>query len=328
MPKEQTSNKSSASISMDLDNKWSYMKTHGDPGWEEFPTYLDYFVPLVLSILNRLNLKISFFIVGLDASLDLNKEVLGLISQNGHEVANHSFSHEPLFHLYSEKQIRDEILKAETEIVSVTGQKPIGFRGAGFSWSPRLLHVLAENDYLYDATTFPTYLGPIARAYYFANSNLSKQEKRQLEGLYGRFRDGTRSIKPYLWKLPTGGELLELPVSTMPILKIPFHLTYLLYLRRFSFLLAYLYLWTVIRFCRLTRTEPSFLLHPLDIMGADKVPELSYFPAMDMSSSQKIEFFERIIKILSNSFELVPMEVYARARLSHETLRRKKIALN
>jgi hypothetical protein len=63
-------------------------------------------------------------------------------------------------------------------------------------------------------------------------------------------------------------------------------------------------------------------------MGADKVPELSYFPAMDMSSSQKIEFFERIIKILSNSFELVPMEVYARARLSHETLRRKKIALN
>jgi peptidoglycan-N-acetylglucosamine deacetylase len=22
-----------ASLSLDLDNKWSYMKTHGDPGW-------------------------------------------------------------------------------------------------------------------------------------------------------------------------------------------------------------------------------------------------------------------------------------------------------
>ncbi len=57
--KEQTSNASSASISMDLDNKWAYMKTHGDRGWEELPTYLDSFVPLVLSILNGLNLKIT-----------------------------------------------------------------------------------------------------------------------------------------------------------------------------------------------------------------------------------------------------------------------------
>jgi hypothetical protein len=328
MSKEETSNKPSASISMDLDNKWSYMKTHGDPGWEGFPTYLDSFVPLVLSILNRLNLKISFFIVGRDASLDRNKEVLRLITENGHEVANHSFSHEPIFHLYSEKQIRDEILQAETKIVSATGQKPIGFRGPGFSWSPKLLHVLAENEYLYDATTFPTYLGPIARAFYLANSNLPEQEKRMLEGLYGRYRDGTRSIKPYIWELPTGRELLELPVTTMPLFKMPFHLTYLLYLRRFSFLLAYLYLWTAIRFCHLTRTEPSFLLHPLDIMGADKVPELSYFPAMVMRSSQKVQFFERVIEILSKSFELVPIGFYAQSRLSYASLKRKKISLN
>jgi hypothetical protein len=312
---------------MDLDNKWSYMKTHGDPGWEEFPTYLDSFVPSLLHILNRLNLKISFFIVGLDASLDLNKEVLRLITESGHEVANHSYSHEPLFQQYSKKQIREEILKAETTIFSATGQKPIGFRGPGFSWSPTLLNVLAENDYLYDATTFPTYLGPIARAFYFANSNLSEQEKHQLAGLYGRYRDGTRSIKPYLWALPKGRELLELPVTTMPFFKTPFHMTYLLYLRRYSFLLAYLYFWTVIRFCRLTRTEPSFLLHPLDIMGADKVPELRYFPGMALSSSEKVEFFERIIDIMSKNFELVPMGVYARAQLSHEILRRKKIAL-
>ncbi len=26
-----------SSISLDLDNKWSYMKTHGDPGWEYVP---------------------------------------------------------------------------------------------------------------------------------------------------------------------------------------------------------------------------------------------------------------------------------------------------
>ena len=30
-----------ASISLDLDNLWSYLKTQGAPGWESFPSYLD-----------------------------------------------------------------------------------------------------------------------------------------------------------------------------------------------------------------------------------------------------------------------------------------------
>ena len=34
-----------ASLSLDLDNKWSYMKTHGDAGWEALPSYLDACVP-------------------------------------------------------------------------------------------------------------------------------------------------------------------------------------------------------------------------------------------------------------------------------------------
>ena len=34
-----------AIVSLDLDNQWSYMKTHGDAGWESFPSYLDLVVP-------------------------------------------------------------------------------------------------------------------------------------------------------------------------------------------------------------------------------------------------------------------------------------------
>lgn len=30
-----------ASISLDLDNLWSYLKIHGDDGWRSFPSYLD-----------------------------------------------------------------------------------------------------------------------------------------------------------------------------------------------------------------------------------------------------------------------------------------------
>jgi hypothetical protein len=52
-----------ASISLDLDDQWSYMKVHGDEGWEEFPSYLDVFLPLVLDVLDKLDVKITFFIV-------------------------------------------------------------------------------------------------------------------------------------------------------------------------------------------------------------------------------------------------------------------------
>ena len=34
-----------ASISLDLDDLWSYLKTHGDQSWPERPSYLDRFVP-------------------------------------------------------------------------------------------------------------------------------------------------------------------------------------------------------------------------------------------------------------------------------------------
>ncbi|MGZ0174718.1 MAG: hypothetical protein ACKVHE_34900 [Planctomycetales bacterium] len=58
-----------ASLSLDLENKWSYMKTHGDAGWASFPSYLDIVVPRFIDFLNKRDLKITVFIVGQDAAM-------------------------------------------------------------------------------------------------------------------------------------------------------------------------------------------------------------------------------------------------------------------
>ena len=89
------------SLSMDLDNQWSYMKTHGDPSWEDLPSYFDLLMPYAMELLNQNDLKITFFVVGQDAALDKNQEALQLISLNGHEVGSHSFHHEPWLKLYA-----------------------------------------------------------------------------------------------------------------------------------------------------------------------------------------------------------------------------------
>lgn len=299
-----------AGLSLDLDNQWSYMKIHGDPGWEDYPSYLDIFIPHVLKILDELQLKITFFIVGQDAVRDQNAEYIKQIVDNGHEVGNHSFNHESWLHLYPKDQIEQEIVQAEEAIEKVTGEKPIGFRGPGFSWSPDLLNVLYDHQYLYDASTLPTYIGPLARMYYFWKSDLTKKEKKDRKKLFGSFIDGFRSVKPYYWHLGKEMDLLEIPVTTMPVFKIPFHLSYLMYLRGYSEKLMNLYLDTALIMCKLTSTQPSFLLHPLDLIGGEKIPQLAFFPGMDIDSLSKVAIFKKVIIKLSKSFRLESMGVY------------------
>jgi len=297
------------------------MKTHGDPGWESFPSYFDTFIPMVLDVLDALNLKITFFIVGQDAALEKNHDVLKLITERGHEVGNHSFIHEPWLHLYPKDQIKKEILDTEDHIQRVTGQKPLGFRGPGFSWSHHLLEVLIDNDYLYDASTLPTFLGPLARAYYFWKSDLTDEEKEKRKKLYGSFSEGFRPIKPYYLKISEENKILEIPVTTMPVLKTPFHLSYLIYLSRFSKILMVFYLNLALQMCRVTGTRPSFLLHPLDLIGGDKVRELSFFPGMDVDTEHKKSIFKKVINLLTIDFELVNMSSHAKHVIGNGSLK-------
>jgi peptidoglycan-N-acetylglucosamine deacetylase len=300
-----------ASLSLDLDNKWSYMKTHGDAGWEDYPSYLDIVVPRFLEFLKERNLTITVFIVGQDAALEKNHAALKAIADAGHEIGNHSFKHEPWLHLYSEAEIEKEIAIAEQAIEQATGKKPIGFRGPGFSISKTTLQVLARRGYQYEASTFPTFLGPLARAYYFMTSKLTKEEIEQRKALFGAFSEGFRPLKPYQWQLNNVSELIEIPVTTLPIFKVPIHFSYLLYLSVFAPALARFYFDFALKLCRLTGTQPSLLLHPLDFLGGDDVPELAFFPAMNLPGYKKLALLSKLLGIMSDQFTILPMQQHA-----------------
>jgi peptidoglycan/xylan/chitin deacetylase (PgdA/CDA1 family) len=312
------SGKPLASVSLDLDNQWSYMKTHGDAGWEAFPSYLDVFVPHALDVLDGLGLRITFFIVGQDAALERNHDALRAIVERGHEVGNHSFHHEQGIEGFSRERIRREVLETAEAVARATGREPKGYRGPGFSWNRALLETLVEAGYLYDASTLPTYLGPLARLYYFRKASLDRKEMEERKDLFGGFRDGFRPVKPYRWDLGAGKTLLEIPVTTVPGLKTPFHLSYLLYLSRYSTRLMAAYLDTALRLCRATGTEPSFLLHPLDLLGPEQAPALAFFPGMDVSAARKREVFTRVLGELGRRFTLADMSTHAREILRRD----------
>ncbi len=301
-----------ASISLDLDDQWSYMKVHGDEGWDQYPSYLDIVVPIFLDVFDKLDIKITFFVVGLDAAIEKNHKILKAIIERGHEIGNHSFHHESWLKTYSKEKIEEEIIIAEEAIVSATGVRTNMFRGPGFSWSNDLLEVLQKRNYLFDASTLPTYISPLMRRYYFAKSKLTKEEKESRKELFGSFKEGFYPLKPYNWKLNNNTKLLEIPVTTIPFFKLPFHQSYLLYISGVSKRLMKVYLWFAIIMCKLTKTPPSYLLHPLDLIGGDDVPQLSFFPGMNIKSSKKLKVFEAAITMLKKNFELLPMSEFSK----------------
>ena len=301
-----------ASLSLDLDNEWSYLKTHGDAGWQEYPSYLDVVVPRVLAFLAERDLRITFFVVGQDAALDRNAESLGALSGAGHEIGNHSFGHEPWLHRYTEPDIVDEIARAEEAIEGVTGRCPVGFRGPGYSLSPAVLRVLAARGYHYDASTLPTVVGPLARAVYFRSARLTAAEREERSDLFGSAAEALRPLRPYRWGVGDGS-LVEIPVTTLPLLRVPVHVSYLLALSSRSTALATEYLRGALWLCRRARVQPSILLHPLDFLGGDDVDSLAFFPGMSMRGGDKVERVGRFVDLLCSRFDVRQMVDHASA---------------
>ena len=302
-----------ASLSLDLDNQWSYMKTHGDAGWETYPSYLDLVVPRVLDFLSKRDLKITFFIVGQDAALEKNHEALRAIAAAGHEIGNHSFNHEPWLHLYSKPELVEEFEKTEAALENITGKRPIGFRGPGYSLSPTVLTVLGERGYEYDCSTLPTYIAPLARAYYFFKSpQMSDEEREKRKKLFGKLSDGFQTLKPHL--IEAGGKsLVEIPVTTFPLVKTPIHASYLLYLSTFSRAAAKTYWRSALAACRLTGVQPSLLLHPLDFMSGSDTEELKFFPGMNLPIAEKLDLVGEILDVYTKRFDVVSMREHAAA---------------
>jgi hypothetical protein len=181
-----------------------------------------------------------------------------------------------------------ELAQTEEAIEGATGRRVRGFRGPGFSVSETTLRALVRRGYRYDASTLPTFIGPLARAYYFMTAKLDPAERDKRAHLFGDMRDALRPIRPYCWQLDgaevradtrSNGASLDGGWLTPPRnsrddvsgLRVPIHASYVLYLSCFSPPAASVYFKSALAACRAFGVEPSILLHPLDFLGRDDV---------------------------------------------------------
>lgn len=169
--------------------------------------------------------------------------------------------------------------------------------------------MLVERGYQYDASIFPSALGPVARMFFFLNSKLSAEEKAKRQGLYGKFSDAFGTLQPFTW--PNG--LIEIPVTTMPLFRVPVHATYLMFLAQKSEALAKAYWGMNIALSRVRGIAPSLLLHPTDFLDLSDVPQMDFFPGMKVSAAKKCALVEHTVRSLQRHWPTGSMSAVAAA---------------
>ncbi len=106
-----------------------------DDGPDPFTT------PLLLALLDRHGVKATFFVVGKKAAA--HPRLIETILERGHQIGNHSFSHDNLMMLKSRRRLLREI-RAAQDALAYFRIRPLAFRPPVGITNPKLSGVLQE----------------------------------------------------------------------------------------------------------------------------------------------------------------------------------------
>ena len=249
-------------VHVDVDNLWiaeeEFNCTLGLPPAVIFETAL----PRFLQLFRELKITATFFVVGRDVELYPEaRDFCRAAIAEGHEIANHSFSHRVDFADLDAALRTEEITKAHRALESCTGIAPVGFRGPGYYCDAQLLKTLAQLGYKYDSSLLPGWAN-LAMKTYFVLKNRSPAALRKR---FGKLSDVLASGEIHSVPCPSGSTILEIPLSTIPLLRMPFHTTFI-----YQFGEAYLALAQ-----RMIRHRPPghliHLFHAADLFDFSKV---------------------------------------------------------
>jgi len=102
-------------------------------------------IDTILETLNKHDIKITFFMVG--DWIEKNKEAATKIFENGHELANHSYSHPHVNNLSKEENI-NQINKCSELIRQITGSPSTLYRGPYGEYNNTVIEAAEEAEHI------------------------------------------------------------------------------------------------------------------------------------------------------------------------------------
>jgi peptidoglycan-N-acetylglucosamine deacetylase len=98
----------------------------------------------LLDIFDKYKIKVTFFVTGMWA--DANPQVLKEISDRGHEIGSHSYTHKD-FATLSDADIAKELDRTANAIEHIIGRRPTVFRAPYGSWNARIVDAVGKEKY-------------------------------------------------------------------------------------------------------------------------------------------------------------------------------------
>lgn len=130
---------------------------------------------------------------------EAHPDVISGLVADGHEIGSHTHSHRHLSEI-SAAERRDELVRSKGIIEDVVGESIAGFRAPSFDTADDHFETLADAGYEYDSSAIPC---------------------RKIPGWYGGEYDAERPCPASDVDASAPDGLAEVPVSVMPMLRLP-----------------------------------------------------------------------------------------------------------
>ena len=231
-----------ASVNIDVDPVECYYDIYGinkniD---EDDPLYVKA-IPQCLALLKKHNIKATFFVT----ARSFNKstvQIIKRIKDEGHEIANHSYSHDYRLVKKNPAKLKEDIENNASFIKDATGEKPVGFRAPGYNISSELFKILKENEYRYDSSSLPSPLYFLGKWIFIGLNKLMKKDSHNIIHRESNpfDRNYPYQIADSLKQIDKKSKLIEFPISS--VLSIPFIGTSIILLPRFILNILILFL--------------------------------------------------------------------------------------
>ena len=208
-----------AAISIDLDEVPRYAAVHGIAAnlRAAANAVYDRCIPRLRRWLQEESIAATFFAIGEDLERPENRKVIQALHREGHEIANHSYSHAYDLVRGTDAEMRQEIERASEVIANTCGARPLGFRAPGYTVSDGLFRVLHSTDISYDSSVFPCASYYAAKAAALGVIRLRGARSASIlsaPSVLRAPRQAYRIGRPY-WRRGEG--ILELPIGVTPL---------------------------------------------------------------------------------------------------------------
>lgn len=300
-----------AGVSLHLDSlgeAFGYPEGFYDPAYHQV---LDRFQRLC----DRFNIRGSVFVIGKDLQEAANRSRLRWLAHQGHEIANHSWSHYINLGAMSTEEIRFEVRASHFRIADCIGYEPKGFVAPAWSYSDKLMRVLISCGYEYDSSLFPT---PLLYGFLLKNALNHRNQPAKLKRVLDR-RDWLEPLRsrrdPFMVRGQKGDlVMLPMPVTPGPAGLAVWHTT--------GFVFGWQKHFRLMKQALENRRFFNYVIHPADLLGADDIPRGFAHSLERLNGSweekydRMAECFQTLVQSARRMVTLREMSLEARAALT------------